>query len=305
MRSYPLFITVAALILTFSPQSLAQELPGNGCTTLGTTQISQDGVSMIACLRLAANNPVLVWKSMTPLASEAGARPILQTGQSDLRLGDVLTEGNNRNGAAPGYGKFILFSGGPAMGTAGGSENNTPLWIARHNVGFDQSELRVSLGNNPAAIKDAFAIGLSSGDGTVWLPRFSVDASGSGAFTGTLKIGQSNAGCSERTEGSLRYNPANKFVEVCNGRYWGNMTSAGVKVRTGGWKDTTTMCGDVLIPEGTGTVTHEISYFFGCHDAKSRTNFQHGSFTGDGPQQACCTNNGIKTASWISIATPR
>ncbi len=61
------------------------------------------------------------------------------------------------------YGRFLYFSGGPAMGGTWDSDNSDPLWIARYNVSDDQTEFRVSVGDNPGPSgQDAFVVGMTA-----------------------------------------------------------------------------------------------------------------------------------------------
>ena len=50
-------------------------------------------------------------------------------------------------GTYPGFGRKIMFSGGPA-GSNYNSDNSDPQWIARYNIASDKSELRINLSDN-------------------------------------------------------------------------------------------------------------------------------------------------------------
>ena len=63
------------------------------------------------------------------------------------------------SGTLPGYGNFLIFSGGPAA-SGSDSENSDFLNIARYNVSSDVSDLRVTIGDNPSITDaDYFSVG--------------------------------------------------------------------------------------------------------------------------------------------------
>ncbi len=62
----------------------------------------------------------------------------------DARLGLIYP---GPSGAYPGYGNFLIFSGGPA-GSGTDSENSDFLNMARFNISNDVSELRTTIGDN-------------------------------------------------------------------------------------------------------------------------------------------------------------
>ena len=74
----------------------------------------------------------------------------------DVRLGLI---NNAVFGVSPGYGDKLFFSGGPAS-TGYNSDNTDELSLARYNIAGDQSDLRMTIGDNigPANI-DFFSIG--------------------------------------------------------------------------------------------------------------------------------------------------
>jgi hypothetical protein len=74
----------------------------------------------------------------------------------DIRVGLIYP---GPSGALPGYGNFLIFSGGPAS-SGSDSENSDFLNIARYNVAPDVSDLRVTIGDNPNITDaDYFSIG--------------------------------------------------------------------------------------------------------------------------------------------------
>ena len=85
----------------------------------------------------------------------------------------------NDNGSTSGYGDAIYFSGGDDWGSYD-SDNSDGLWIARYNVASDQSELRVSIGDDDGGVAtevDKFTIGAYDGSG-IWRHRMTVLSSG-------------------------------------------------------------------------------------------------------------------------------
>lgn len=93
--------------------------------------------------------------------------------------------------ASPGYGPALVLSGGPDVSGDWTSDNSDPLWLARYNVRNNETELRVSIGDDAGAT-DKLVVGTTSGPGSdfnqvgTWTPKFSVDAAG------TVKMGSSN-----------------------------------------------------------------------------------------------------------------
>jgi hypothetical protein len=74
----------------------------------------------------------------------------------DVRIGLIYP---GPSGALPGYGNFLIFSGGPSAGGSD-SENSDFINIARYNIASDVSDLRMTIGdNNTIANADYFSIG--------------------------------------------------------------------------------------------------------------------------------------------------
>ncbi len=78
----------------------------------------------------------------------------LQVAYGNFHLGEVNPV---NTGTQPGFGRMILFSGGPSDVNYN-SENSDPLWMARYNLTTDQTELRLNLSDNCAQSTDAFVI---------------------------------------------------------------------------------------------------------------------------------------------------
>lgn len=85
----------------------------------------------------------------------------------DVRVG-VKTVGSQVGTSV--NGNRIHFSGGPNLGTTD-NDNNSPLWIGRHNAAINSSELRVAVGNGDGL--DRFIIGADNA-GAAFLPIFQV-----------------------------------------------------------------------------------------------------------------------------------
>lgn len=94
----------------------------------------------------------------------------------DTRLGIVSPPGSGTG--LPSQGAMLIFSGASAPPTLYDSENSDLIWMGRHNVARDHSELRVHLGDNLQA-EDALVVGYSNGGN--FTPRFRLEATG-GAF---------------------------------------------------------------------------------------------------------------------------
>ncbi len=74
----------------------------------------------------------------------------------DVRIGLIYP---GPSGALPGYGNFLIFSGGPSAGGSD-SENSDFINMARYNIASDVSDLRMTIGdNNSIANADYFSIG--------------------------------------------------------------------------------------------------------------------------------------------------
>ena len=92
----------------------------------------------------------------------------------DVRIGLI----NRYTNTGAGYGNKLYFSGGSNFGNTN-SDNSDILWMGRYNVGSNQTELRLNLGDDNA-FQDRFAIGCTNG-GT-WYSSFMVGANGNVAI---------------------------------------------------------------------------------------------------------------------------
>lgn len=113
----------------------------------------------------------------------------------NVRVGEV-TSGPD---ATPGYGLIIYFSGGPPAGTWD-SDNSDQLWIGRYNVGPDESELHISIGDGdavgPAGVAvDALVLGLT--DSGTWYPKLRVQSNGVVIFTNNAEPADAELGNSQ------------------------------------------------------------------------------------------------------------
>lgn len=81
-----------------------------------------------------------------------------------LRVGELV---NAPPTSVPGWGKALIFSGGPDMSQGWNNDNSDPLWIARYNAAENQSELRVIIGDDPGGggARDKLVVGTYSGVG--------------------------------------------------------------------------------------------------------------------------------------------
>jgi hypothetical protein len=92
----------------------------------------------------------------------------------NTRIGEVNPPGT---GTFPGFGRRLIFSGGPAPGAINDSENTDPIWFARYNRGSDSTELRLNISDNCNSNVDAFVI-QSGGDGCSVTDYFRFTAAG-------------------------------------------------------------------------------------------------------------------------------
>lgn len=81
-----------------------------------------------------------------------------------LRVGELFNAPPTSN---PGWGKALVFSGGPDMSQVWNNDNSDPLWIARYNAAENQSELRIIIGDDPGGggSRDKLVVGTYSGVG--------------------------------------------------------------------------------------------------------------------------------------------
>jgi len=93
-----------------------------------------------------------------------GTRPYEGLLKYDEGTTGTMSVGSNNNNMN-GYGSKLLF--------LGASENSDPLWIARYNIGYNNSELRVNISDDPTQAEDKFAVGVTGGD-NVWHPILTV-----------------------------------------------------------------------------------------------------------------------------------
>ncbi|MGA4577226.1 tail fiber domain-containing protein [Limisphaera sp. VF-2] len=92
-----------------------------------------------------------------------------------------------------GYGRAVVFSGGPDVSPTWNNDNSDPLWIARYNVAENQSQLRINIGDDPGG-GDALVIGTTSGGGAdfnqtgTWTTRASIDSAGNLSLAGGIWV---------------------------------------------------------------------------------------------------------------------
>jgi hypothetical protein len=100
------------------------------------------------------------------------------TGVVRTQPGGHISFGENGVAGTSGYGSAAIFTGAP------GSGNSDPLWISRFNAAPDSSELRISIGDNPADSSDKLVIGTMEGNGGnftqsgTWTPMLAATAQG-------------------------------------------------------------------------------------------------------------------------------
>ncbi|MFK7798017.1 MAG: tail fiber domain-containing protein [Aureispira sp.] len=118
-----------------------------------------------------------------------------------------------------GYGNRIYFSGGG--GPAGrDSENSDPLWMARFNIVNDQTELRMTIGDN-SQVGDAFVIGFTN---ATWNPRFRFQMTGDafrpgGGTWATLSDVRTKKNIKNFTDGLEVLKQINPVTFQYNGKY--------------------------------------------------------------------------------------
>lgn len=67
---------------------------------------------------------------------------------------------------------------GTKLNLIGVSSNTDALWLARYNYGYNQSQLRVNIGDDYGANEDIFVVGTHHWSNGFWYPHLSVHASG-------------------------------------------------------------------------------------------------------------------------------
>ncbi len=129
------------------------------------------------------------------LSADRLPNTVARRDQVNTFTGDQTTSGHVRVGlvenspvGSAGYGKAVIFSGAPRLGTTWNNDNSDPLWIARYNTAENQSQLRINLGDDPGSATDRLVIGTTSLGGAdfnqtgTWTPLFQIDARGSLEF---------------------------------------------------------------------------------------------------------------------------
>lgn len=136
----------------------------------------------------------------------------------NFRIGNVT----NVAGAA-GYGNMATFSGGSKLTGGVDSENNDPLWIARYNTLFNQTELRVNVGD-VADVNDKFSVGWTSG--TTWTPNFTVLSDG--------KVGIGTAAPTQKLMVAGNVTPSADNIYTCgaSGLRWSAVWAANGTIQT-------------------------------------------------------------------------
>ncbi len=106
-----------------------------------------------------------------------------------LRVGEI----GNFPISSKGYGKALIFSGGPDLSPTWSNDNSDPLWIARYNEAENTTQLRINIGDDPGG-GDSLVVGTTSGGGAefnltgTWTPRFTVTSSGDVTAEGGMTV---------------------------------------------------------------------------------------------------------------------
>lgn len=106
-----------------------------------------------------------------------------------LRVGDI----GNFPISSKGYGRALVFSGGPDLSNTWNNDNSDPLWMARYNEAENSTQLRINVGDDPGG-GDSLVIGTTSGGGAdfnqtgTWTPRFTVTSSGDVTAEGGMTV---------------------------------------------------------------------------------------------------------------------
>lgn len=116
------------------------------------------------------------------LSTKLARRDQPNTFSSDNQINGHLRVGELVNTAitGPGYGKAVIFSGGPDLSPTWNNDNSDPLWIARYNAAENRTELRINIGDDPLADADMLVIGTTTGGGA--------DFNQSGSWTPLLEF---------------------------------------------------------------------------------------------------------------------
>ncbi len=135
----------------------------------------------------------------------------------NVRIGTINPSGS---GTIPGYGNRLLFSGGGAIAPRD-SDNSDPMWIARYNVAVDETELRISIGDNFQA-QDAVSIGYTGTVGWTEVFRFATNGGalkpGGGTWT-ALSDFRAKKEIKQFTDGLNVLKNINPVSFQYNGRY--------------------------------------------------------------------------------------
>lgn len=136
----------------------------------------------------------------------------------DVRIGEV----NDLNtGTFPSYGRKLWLSGGAAGGVYN-SEGSDPIWMARHNVSSDTTQLRVNIGDNFSVTQDSFVIGVTSA--STWYDRFAVYGDGRTVFASP-----SATSANDLQASSLTFH----VDEITNTLWWFSKYADGTTVKSG------------------------------------------------------------------------
>lgn len=115
------------------------------------------------------------------LSANLARRNTDNTFDGHIRVGTVTTPTVT---TSPGYGRAVVFSGGPRLSSGWNTDNSDPLWLARYNAGDNSTELRINIGDDPGQSADRLVVGTTSGAGAdfnlsgTWTPQVTITAGG-------------------------------------------------------------------------------------------------------------------------------
>lgn len=148
---------------------------GYGLFTPNTLDIVGGGTS-------GANRQVRIWAEGGTVFNGPVTAPVFNgsgaglTGVAKTQPGGHLIVGDPVAAGTTGYGSAVVFAGAP------GNENTDPLWISRFNRNPNESQLLVSIGDDPGSAVDKMIIGAMQGNGGnftqngSWTPLFGFTA---------------------------------------------------------------------------------------------------------------------------------
>lgn len=148
---------------------------GYGLFTPNTLDIVGGGTS-------GANRQVRVWAEGGTTFAGPVTAPVFNgsgaglTGVAKTQPGGHMILGEPVASGTKGFGSALVFTGAP------GNENSDPLWMSRFNSNPNESQLLVSIGDDPGAAVDKMIIGTMQGNGGnftqsgIWTPLFGFTA---------------------------------------------------------------------------------------------------------------------------------